>query len=183
MVDQDRNYSSKTPDDKPPSDQPQWRQDFPVDVPQENYVSRREFTKFLVLISSAFVFGQGWITWENWRRGRRGAPPVMKVASFDTLPVGGSIVFNYPTQNEPCLLVRPDEKTILAYSQKCTHLSCAVIPEVDKDRFYCPCHHGSFAMNDGRVLAGPPQRPLPKITLQIKGNDIYATGVELRTTT
>lgn len=183
MVDQDRDYTSKTPDDKPHSEQPQWREDFPIDIPQENYVSRREFTKFLVLISGAFVFGQGWITWENWRRSRRGAPPVMKVATLKTLPVGGSLVFSYPTENSPCLLVRPDEKTILAYSQKCTHLSCAVIPQMDKSIFHCPCHHGSFAMDDGRVLAGPPPRPLPKITLQIKGNDIYATGVELRTTT
>jgi hypothetical protein len=30
---------------------------------------------------------------------------------------------------------------------------------------------------------GPPPRPLPQITLQVKGNNIYATGVELRTTT
>jgi Rieske Fe-S protein len=182
MVDQDRDYLSKTPDDKPYPEQPQWRQDFPVDVPQDNYVSRREFTKFLVLISSAFVFGQGWITWENWRRARRGAPPMMQIASLDALPIGGSLIFHYPSENEPCVLVRPDEETLLAYSQKCTHLSCAVIPEVEKNQFSCPCHHGYFAMNDGRVLAGPPQRPLPKITLQVKGNEIYATGIELRTT-
>jgi Rieske Fe-S protein len=181
MVDQDRDYLSKTPDEKPLAAQPQWRQDFPIDVPQDNYVSRREFTKFLVLISGAFVFGQGWIAWENWRRARRGATPIMQVASLDKLPVGSSLVFHYPTENEPCLLVRPDEKTLLAYSQKCTHLSCAVIPDIETKRFVCPCHHGYFAMNDGRVLAGPPQRPLPKITLQVRGNEVYATGVELRT--
>jgi Rieske Fe-S protein len=183
MVDQDRDYLSKSPDNEPHVEQPQWRQDFPVDVPQDNYVSRREFTKFLVLISGAFAVGQGWIVYENWRRARRGAPPMTQIASLDKLPVGGSLVFHYPNEDEPCLLVRPDESTLLAYSQKCTHLSCAVIPEVETKRFVCPCHHGYFAMNDGRVLAGPPQRPLPKITLEVRGNDIYATGVELRTNT
>ena len=181
MVDQDRDYLSKTPDEEPLVEQPQWRQDFPIDVPQDNYVSRREFTKFLVLISGAFVVGQSWIVWENWRRAKRGEPPVTKVASLDKLPVGESLVFNYPSENEPCLLMRPDEKTVLAYSQKCTHLSCAVLPELEKKRIVCPCHHGYFSLDDGRVLAGPPPRPLPKIKLEVRGNDIYATGVELRT--
>jgi nitrite reductase/ring-hydroxylating ferredoxin subunit len=181
MVDQDRDYLSKSPDEKPHVEQPQWRQDFPIDVPQDNYISRREFTKFLVLISGAFVVGQSWIVWENWRRARRGAPPIVQIATLDKIPVGSSLVFHYPNEDEPCLLMRPEESTLLAYSQKCTHLSCAVIPELEKKRIVCPCHHGYFALDDGRVLAGPPQRPLPRITLQVKGNAIYATGVELRT--
>jgi nitrite reductase/ring-hydroxylating ferredoxin subunit len=181
MVDQDRDYLSKSPDGEPHVEQPQWRQDFPIDVPQDNYVSRREFTKFLVLISGAFAVGQAWIVWENWRRTRRGDLPVRAIATLDKVPVGGSLVFHYPNENEPCLLVRTDESTLLAYSQKCTHLSCAVIPEVEKNCFTCPCHHGYFAMNDGRVLAGPPQRPLPRVTLEVRGDTIYATGVELRT--
>jgi len=78
--------------------------------------------------------------------------------------------------------MRPDEKTLLAYGQKCTHLSCAVIPEVENKRIVCPCHHGYFAMEDGRVLAGPPPRPLPKIILEVRDDKIYATGTELRTT-
>jgi Rieske Fe-S protein len=56
-----------------------------------------------------------------------------------------------------------------------------VIPEVKEKVFACPCHHGYFAMDDGRVLAGPPPRPLPRVKLEIHGNDIYATDMELRT--
>jgi Rieske Fe-S protein len=33
----------------------------------------------------------------------------------------------------------------------------------------------------GRPTAGPPRRPLPKITLDIRDGTIYATGVELST--
>lgn len=181
MVDTDRNQNSTPPDNQPLENQPQWRKDFPIDVPQDNYISRREFTKFLVLTSAAFTVGQFWIVYENWRRAQRGQPPVTKIATLSQIPVGGSLVFQYPSENEPCLLLRTGEKTFLAYSQKCTHLSCAVIPEMEKNRLACPCHHGYFALNDGRVLAGPPQRPLPRIKLEVRGDEIYATGVELRT--
>ena len=181
MVDQDRDYNSTPPDARPHTAQPQWRQDFPIDVPQDNYISRREFTKFLVLTSAAFTFGQLWIVWENWRRERRGEMPVRQVATLSQIPIGGSLVFHYPNQDEPCLLMRPTQSTLLAYSQKCTHLSCAVIPEMEKNRIACPCHHGYFGLDDGRVLAGPPQRPLPRVQLQVRGAAIYATGMELRT--
>ena len=85
-----------------------------------------------MLTSAAFTFGQGWIVWENWRRARRGEAPVQQVAKLSELPVGGSLVFHYPDEHEPCLLMRPDDKTLLAYGQKCTHLSCAVLPEIDR---------------------------------------------------
>ena len=35
--------------------QPAWRQDFPIDWPQDLYVERRDFMKFLVLTSGAFT--------------------------------------------------------------------------------------------------------------------------------
>lgn len=182
MVDEDRDYTSAPPDGGPLSAQPRWRQDFPVDVPQDNYILRREFTKFLVLTSAAFTFGQFWIVGENWRRKRRGVVPLRQVALLSQLPVGGSLVFHYPTKDEPCLLLRPDEKTLLAYSQKCTHLSCAVIPEMEKKRIACPCHHGYFSLDDGRPIAGPPKRPLPRVKLEVRGDAVYAVGMELRTT-
>ena len=54
---QDRDY----PDGRPLSEQPRWRQDFPTDIPADDALARREFTKFLVLTSGAFVAGQCWI--------------------------------------------------------------------------------------------------------------------------
>ena len=42
----------------PESEQPRWRQDFPVDWPDDAYVSRRDFVKFMVLTSLAFTSGQ-----------------------------------------------------------------------------------------------------------------------------
>jgi Rieske Fe-S protein len=162
--------------------QPAWRHDFPIDWPQDHYVARRDFTKFLVLISGAFVVGQLWIGAENWRRNRRGRPPIRQVATLAQLPVGSSLVFHYPNEHDDCLLIRPDEKTLLAYSQKCTHLSCAVIPRLQAGELFCPCHEGHFDLSTGRPIAVPPRRPLPRIRLETRGDVIYATDVEVSTT-
>ena len=37
---------SVPPDGAPYSEQPQWRNDFPIDWPQDELVARRDFTKF-----------------------------------------------------------------------------------------------------------------------------------------
>ena len=94
---------------------------------------------------------------------------------------GGVVEFRYPTEDDPCLLIRLAGGRLVAYGQKCSHLSCAVIPEPAREALRCPCHNGSFEMREGRPLAGPPRRPLPRVTLAVRGGVIYATGVELRT--
>lgn len=161
--------------------QPAWRHDFPIDWPQDQYIERRDFMKFLVLTSAAFAAGQLWIGVQNWWRRRRGAFEIRRVASMADLPVGGAIVFAYPAEHDPCLLVRLGVREVVAFSQKCTHLSCAVIPRVDEGIFHCPCHEGRFDLRSGVPLAGPPRRPLPRVLLDIRGTDIYAVGLEERT--
>jgi len=173
---------TRPPDGRPLHHQPQWRKDFPIDWPQDNYVARRDFAKFMVLTSAAFAIGQIWIGMQNiWRR-HRGAPTIRKIASLSALPVGGTLVFQYPGPHDDCILIRTAPDGLLqAYSQKCTHLSCAVVPRIEEGILRCPCHEGSFDLNTGRKIAGPPPRPLPRIALSVRGDDVYATGVEWRT--
>ena len=45
------------PNHAPADEQPAWRQDFPIDWPQDLYVERRDFVKFLVMTSGAFLSG------------------------------------------------------------------------------------------------------------------------------
>ncbi len=172
---------STPPDGAPLSTQPQWRQDFPIDVGQDNYVERREFTKFLVLTSGAFVVGQLWIAGKAIEAREGSAVPSQKIADLADIPVGGSLIFRYPVQDEPCILLRPQAETLIAYSQKCTHLSCAVVPEPQHNRLHCPCHEGNFDIATGKPLSGPPRRPLPRIHVELRGQEIWATGVEART--
>jgi Rieske Fe-S protein len=169
------------PDFRPPEAQPAWRHDFPIDWPQDHYVERRDFMKFMVLTSAAFTVGQFWIAAQNWARRRQGAPEIRRIAGVSDVQVGGAVVFYYPGEHDNCLLVRLGEQEFVAFSQKCTHLACAVVPRPDEGVLLCPCHAGYFDLRSGRPTAGPPTRPLPRIVLDIRGADIYATGVELRT--
>ncbi len=169
------------PDWRPMEQQPAWRTDFPIDWPQDHYVERRDFMKFMVLTSLAFTVGQFWIVGRNWWRRRSGHPDILRLASVSHVPVGSTQTFSYPTEHDPCVLVRSDERTFVAYSQKCTHLSCAVVPRVADGVIRCPCHEGFFDLASGRPIAGPPRRPLSLIRLEIRGNEIFATGVEERT--
>jgi Rieske Fe-S protein len=174
---QDHEQVSTPPDGGSPQAQPKWRQDFPIDWPKDEYRSRRDFTKLLGLTSFAFVVGQAWIVMLSWMRGARRAGPAVEIAVADQIPVGGAKLFHYPTAIDPCLLVRISDNDFVAFSQKCTHLSCPVIPRPSEGRFYCPCHSGSFDLQTGYPLAGPPRRPLPRIEIELRGGKIYATGV------
>src|SRR5262245_9811976 len=156
----------------------QWREDFPVEIPRDEYVSRRDFTKFLMLVSGAFFVGQLWILWLNLARQLRGDLPMMEIANASSLPIGGTLTFKYPQEHDPCVLVRTDASNYVAFSQKCTHLSCPVFPRADQKQFHCPCHEGVFDLTTGVPLAGPPRRPLARVKLERKFGKLYAAGME-----
>ena len=172
---------SQPPDDAPLDRQPRWRRDFAIDWPQDHHITRREFSKFLVLTSGAFVVGQGWIAAKSLVRHRRPPPPRVRIASLADVPPGSAIMFAYPGEHDACLLIRLPDRSLVAYSQKCTHLSCAVVPRIDEGVLHCPCHEGVFDLATGRNIAGPPPRPLPRIELEVVGDDVFAVGVDTRT--
>ena len=177
----DTDEITRAPDGRPLDEQPKWRRDFPIDAPQDQYVARRDFMKFMVLTSLAFAVGQMWIAAQNWLRRRRGIPAPKRVAALADVPVGGAITFEYPDETDRCILIRPEGDLVVAYSQQCTHLSCAVVPQPEHNRLFCPCHEGAFDLRSGRPVAGPPNRPLTRVVLDVRDGDIYASAVELRT--
>ncbi|HEX5135768.1 MAG TPA: Rieske (2Fe-2S) protein [Planctomycetota bacterium] len=171
--------SPRTPDGRPAAEQPRWRRDFPIDVEEDAYVARRDFAKYLVLVSGAFASGQVWLLVRSLLR--RSAPPgpPRLVASVDDVPPGGALSFRYPTEHDPCLLIRRHDGAFVAYGSQCTHLMCAVIPDVAAGQLRCPCHNGSFDLATGQPTAGPPRRRLPRIDLDVRDGGIYATRVRL----
>jgi len=155
-----------------------WREAFSINWEKDNYITSRELVKYLAL-GSLTIAGANFLL--------AGIPhllasptlPRTKVASASSLGPGSSLLFRYPTQEDPCILIRQNDGAAVAYSSICTHLSCAVIHDARENTLYCPCHHGFFTIDDGRPYAGPPTRRLPRIKLEQQGDDIYAVGVEV----
>lgn len=155
-----------------------WTEEFSVQASEDKYVLRRQFSKFLVLTSFGMLAGNIWIWAKSLIRRETSTQPEMHIASVAELAVGDVKLFSYPGPNDHCILVRASADKFVAYSQKCTHLSCAVYYSKEHGRIECPCHEGYFSIDDGRVLQGPPPRPLPRIQIEQRGNELIAIGVQ-----
>jgi arsenite oxidase small subunit len=156
---------------------PKWRTDFPIEWDGDHYVSRREMVKYLTLGSLLLAIGN-WATVIVGKFRRTAVVPEQRVGSVSALAQNDSLLFRYPTDGDPCIAVRTREGKLVAYSQVCTHLSCAVVHDRSLNQLVCPCHNGIFNVEQGAPVAGPPTRPLPKIKLEQRGDDLIATGVE-----
>lgn len=154
-----------------------WREEFSIFKADEAYVTRRQLTKFLTLTSLGMFAGNIWILSKSWMR-KAIAFPVQTVARAGEIPVGGVKLFNYPGPADQCIMVRTAEEEYVAYSQKCTHLSCAVYYSRERNQLICPCHTGAFSIKDGSVIQGPPPRPLPRVILDRRGSDLVAIRMQ-----
>ena len=162
--------------DKASESVPLWRDEFSVSKSGERYVNRRQLAKFLTLTSLGMFAGNAWIVARTWFHKKPIYTPSV-VARIGEIPVGGVKLFQYPP-GEQCIMVRTSDDTYVAYSQKCTHLSCAVFYSRENKRIECPCHQGYFSVENGSVLQGPPTRPLPHVVLRRDGSELIAIGME-----
>ena len=154
-----------------------WRDDFPIEWEGDNYVSRREMVKFLTL-GSLFLAVANWVTALASRVVHRRSQNRQLLGLSDDLKRNGSALFRYPTPKDPCIAVRTAEGKLVAYSQVCTHLSCAVVYDKDEQSLFCPCHNGRFNLERGDPIAGPPTRALPRVMLEELDGRIFATERE-----
>ena len=157
----------------------QWQEEFPYHWSADDLVTRRDTLRFLVAGSGALFLASAAVA----LAGALNSPVVRRlvpVALVGEIPVNGYKVFNYPDSFTDGIVVNLPSKGLVAYSDVCTHLSCAVLYQSDKQQFYCPCHEGHFDAYNGEVLGGPPTRPLPIIELQVTGDTVYAVKEEQR---
>jgi len=59
------------------------------------------------------------------------------------------------------------------FHNHCTHVGCPINWNAGAQRFFCPCH-GGVLDRDGRVLAGPPPRPLDRHEWKVENGVLYA---------
>jgi arsenite oxidase small subunit len=169
-----------TPGDPAASQCPfhRWREDFPINWEADHYVTRRELTKFLTLGSCLLAGANAAMAFIG-NQDRLESLPEQLIGRASAIPAGGSLLFRYPTDEDPCILVRDPSGELQAYSQVCTHLACAVVHKPKENILFCPCHHGVFNIAEGRPISGPPTRRLPRIRLEQRGDEIFAVGVEV----
>ena len=71
-------------------------------------------------------------------------------------------------------VVRKSEREVRVFSDICTHLGCRVTWHPDIKNYVSPCHDGHFDIL-GKVVSGPPPRPLDEFVTKIENGNLFVT--------
>jgi Rieske Fe-S protein len=96
-----------------------------------------------------------------------GSDPAGSFASTSDIPVGGGTVF----AEQDIVITQPAAGEFRAFSATCTHQGCPV-SEVTDGTINCNCHGSKFAVDDGSVVDGPADTPLPGRGITVTGEQI-----------
>ena len=144
---------------------------------RENEIGRRTFCNDLFLTSAALMVGTAIVPTVTAAQDALLAYPPLRIEGAEKLIVGSSLYFEYPTRNDPAVLVRLSDGQYSAFSRKCSHAGCSVEVDTAGRCLKCPCHRGMFDARIGYVMYGPPQRPLDQVVLQMRGGgEVWAVG-------
>jgi Rieske Fe-S protein len=76
------------------------------------------------------------------------------------------------TRRQTAYAVTADGHTYTVFSSACTHLGCPVHWDEQAKLFLCPCHGGAFSL-DGKVVQGPPPRPLGQLKHRVEDGTLF----------
>jgi cytochrome b6-f complex iron-sulfur subunit len=102
----------------------------------------------------------------------------MFVREVSAFPAGESLAFEAPDGSEAVIARKANTGEVsdfVALSSVCPHLGCQVHWEANADRFFCPCHNGTFDPA-GKPTGGPPAQAgqsLLEFPLRIEGGLLY----------
>lgn len=153
-----------------------WRAEFPYHWDADDLVSRRQLLRLAVYTSGALFSTTAVLAVLGLVR----SPELVReqpIARVQDVPEGQAFYFRYPEPDDEAMLLHLPGGRFVAYSQRCTHLSCSVYYQPARDRLYCPCHEGVFNPLTGDPIAGPPPRRLPRVLLRREGDMLYAIGL------
>jgi arsenite oxidase small subunit len=109
------------------------------------------------------------------------------IAALTDIKPGSPVDFDYP---EGALAYLVDmgravengtgpNSSLVAYSGLCQHRGCGVDYDGEGEQFVCPCHRSVFSLaKGGMCIEGPSQRGLPRVTLEVRDGEVFATGIE-----
>ena len=153
---------------------PAWEVDFPINRLEAEHVTRREFAKFLVLVSGGMCVGSAWVAVKDKLFPPHQITSKQRICAVGELRIGEMLAFKLSGDDTPYILIHLAENDWRIFEQKCTHLSCAVFYDPNLGKIACPCHHAFFDPKTGAVLQGPPPRALRSLETAVIGDEIFA---------
>jgi Rieske Fe-S protein len=90
-----------------------------------------------------------------------------RLAAAAEVPTGGGVIVGN------VVLTRDAAGNVHGFSAVCTHQGCTV-DSVAAGAISCPCHGSKFDAATGAVVNGPADKPLPPVTVTVRGDDIFA---------
>lgn len=72
------------------------------------------------------------------------------------------------------------QNQVKVFSPVCTHMGCNVAWNQQVQEFQCPCHGGKYS-KDGKVIAGPPPKPLHQYPVDVDNGTVWITLGETKT--
>ncbi|MCC6547835.1 Rieske (2Fe-2S) protein [Candidatus Sumerlaeota bacterium] len=161
---------------------PKWREDFPIEQEFDDFITRRDFVRFLGLVSAGLMVGNASVVVSSLTH-EEGPFPEMEVAGAADMKPGGWMVYKYPNEKTAAILIRRENGEYISFLQKCPHLACPVSYHRSNDEegehIGCYCHNGRFEVETGRGTQGPPRelRPLRQVVLRVDENSVTAIGL------
>ncbi len=104
--------------------------------------------------------------------GRRNAGRVA-VARLSDLRINEPLLAEYG--QEPVFVVKTPGAKVLVLSAACPHVGCTLAFNKESDKFVCPCHKSTFAL-DGSRLAGPAPRGMVSAASEIVNGEVIVSG-------
>lgn len=93
-------------------------------------------------------------------------------ATVAEIPPNSGKIFKFGRR--PALLINTPAGELRAFDGICTHLNCTVQYRQDFGQVWCACHNGFYDLT-GKNIAGPPPRPLPRLEVQVRGEEIVVS--------
>ncbi len=81
------------------------------------------------------------------------------------------------TNSYGVFIYRKNEGETIAFSNICTHLSCRVNWNEERQQYLCPCHDAQFTI-EGAVAGGPPPRPMDRYPTKVEDGTLFINFVE-----